>query len=45
LNISNEISELKLNDETLFKIKNGKIEEYFVGSKEILKALSTLKES
>ena len=45
LNISNEISEIKLNEEVLFKVKEGKIEEYFVGSKDILKALSNLKES
>ena len=44
-NISNEISEIKLNDEVLFKIKDGKIEKYFVGSKDILKFLSNLKES
>lgn len=45
LNISNELSELKVNDDVLFKIKDKKIEEYFVGSKNILKKLSTLKES
>lgn len=45
LNISNEISKIKLNDEVLFKVKDGKIEKYFVGSKDILKVLSTLKES
>ena len=45
LNISNDISEIKLNDEVLFKIKNGKIDKYFVGNSKILKALSDLKES
>lgn len=45
LNISNDLSELKVNDDILFKIKDNKIEEYFVGSKDILKQLSTLKES
>ena len=44
-NISNDLNKLKLNDEVLFKIKNGKIEEYFVGSSDILKTLSNLKES
>ena len=37
--------EIKLNDEVLFKIEDGKIEEYFVGSKDILEELSDLKES
>ena len=45
LNISNEITEIILNDEVLFKVKDGKIEKYFVGSKDILKVLSNLKES
>ena len=45
LNISNDLSELKVNDDILFKIKDNKIEEYFAGSKNILKQLSTLKES
>jgi len=45
LNISNDISEIKINDDVLFKINNGKIEEYFVGSSNILKELSNLKES
>lgn len=45
LNISNQINEIKLNNEVLFKIKNKKIDEYFVGSSEILKVLSNLKES
>lgn len=45
LNISNDLSELKVNDDILFKIKDNKIEKYFVGSKDILEELSTLKES
>lgn len=45
LNISNDLSELKVNEDILFKIKDNKIEEYFTGSKNILKQLSTLKES
>lgn len=45
LNISNDLSELKVNDDILFKIKDNKIEEYFAGSKNILNQLSTLKES
>jgi len=42
LKITNEIKELRLNDEVLFKIKEGKIEESFVGSDNILKYLSSL---
>ena len=42
INISNKVSEIKLNDEVLFKIKNGVIEQYYVGSSEILEALNTL---
>ena len=45
LNISDDLSELKVNEDILFKIKDNKIEEYFAGSKNILKQLSTLKES
>ena len=45
LNITNEITELKLNDEILFRIKNGEIKEYFVGKTKILDALSKIKES
>ena len=44
-NISSNINEIKLNDEVLFKIKDKKIEEYYVGNKDILKILSSLKES
>ena len=42
LNISNEISELKLNNEVLFKIKNKEIEDYYVGSSDILLVLKEL---
>lgn len=45
LNISNNLNEIKINDEILFKIKNSTIEEYYVGSSDILEALSVLKES
>ena len=45
LNISDEISEIKLNDEVLFKVKDKKIEKYYVGSSKILEKLSKLKES
>lgn len=42
LNITNEISEIKLNDEILFKIKNGKIEKTYVGKDKIMDKLSRL---
>ncbi len=42
VNISNNLTKLKLNDNTLFKIKNGKIDKYYVGNKAILDALSSL---
>lgn len=45
LNITDDLSELKVNDDILFKIKDNKIEEYFAGNKNILKELSELKES
>lgn len=41
-NITSDLSKLKLNDETLFEIKNGKIEKYYEGSKKIIEALSSL---
>lgn len=44
LNITDNLEELKINDDILFKINNGKIEEYFVGSSKIVEALSKLKE-
>lgn len=43
LNITNNLEELKLNDEALFKIKDNKIESYSVGHSEIVKTLSGLK--
>lgn len=42
LNITNEIEKLKLNDEVLFKIKNGEIEKTYVGNDEIVDKLSRL---
>ena len=42
LNISNELRELRLNDDILFKIKDNRIAEYFSGSKDIIEALSKL---
>ena len=42
LNITKEISELKLNDEVLFKIKNNKIEKTYVGKEKIIDKLSRL---
>ena len=43
LNISDEINEIRLNDDVLFKIKNNKIEKYYTGSSNILDVLSKLK--
>ena len=42
LDITNEVSELKLNDEVLFKIKNNKIEKTYVGKEKIIDKLSRL---
>ena len=42
IKITNNIENLKLNNEVLFKIKNGKIEEYYVGKDQILDKLSSL---
>lgn len=42
LNITDNLTELKLNDEVLFKIEDKKIEKHYVGSSEILKALKDL---
>ena len=42
LNITNDISKLKLNNEVLFKIKNGKIEKTYIGKDKILDKLSNL---
>ena len=41
-NIVNDLSTLKLNDETLFKIENGEIKESYIGNKNIIEALSKL---
>ena len=41
-NITDDLSKLKVNDEVLFKISDGKIENYYVGSQSIVKALSSL---
>lgn len=42
LNITDDISKLKLNDEILFKIKAGSIEKTYVGKEKILDKLSRL---
>lgn len=42
LNITEEISELKVNDEVLFKINNGKIEKTYIGKEDILDKLSRI---
>lgn len=42
LNIEDDIQKLELNDEVLFKIKNGRIEKYYVGKDKILDKLSRL---
>lgn len=42
LNISDNINELKINDEILFKIKDGIIEKTYVGNDEIIDKLSRL---
>ena len=42
INISENLNELKLNDEILFKISNHSIDKYYVGREEIIKALSNL---
>ena len=42
LNITDDVSELKINDEVLFKIKNKKIEKYYVVKDKILDKLSRL---
>ena len=41
-NITDSLNELKIGDEVLFKIKDSKIEEYFIGHSEIIKKLSSL---
>ena len=42
LNISDNLDELKINDEVLFKINGGKIEKTYVGREEILDKLARL---
>lgn len=42
LNITDEITNLKINDEILLKIKDGKIEKTYVGKEEIIDKLSRL---
>jgi len=42
LNVTDDLSNLKLNDEVLFKIKDSKIESYYVGSSNIVEVLSNL---
>lgn len=41
-NITDNLSELKVNEDVLFKIKDGKIEQHFIGSTDISKALKEL---
>lgn len=42
VNITNEISNIKINDEILFKIKDNKIERYYIGKDRIIDKLSRL---
>lgn len=42
LNITDDLSNLKINDEVLFKIKDKKIEKYYVGNSKIIDKLSRL---
>lgn len=42
MNITNDLTELKLNDEVLFKIKTGKIEKTYEGKDKIIDKLSRL---
>ena len=42
LNITEELSNMKLNDDVLFSIKNGKISKTYVGKDKIIDKLSTL---
>ena len=42
--ISNDLSELKVSDEVLFRIENSEIIDYYIGSEEIIDALSDLGE-
>lgn len=42
-NITDNLNDLKLSDDTLFKIKDGKIENYYEGKDLIIQTLSSLK--
>lgn len=42
LKISNEITKIELNNEVLFKVKDGKIEKKYIGKEEIINKLSKL---
>lgn len=42
LKITEDLNQLKLNDEVLFEIKDGKINKYYVSNSEIVKKLSSL---
>ncbi len=42
LNITESLENMKLNNEILFKIKNGKIDSYYVGNSKIINVLSSL---
>ena len=42
LNITDDLSKLQLNDEVLFKIKNGSIEKTYIGREKILDKLSRI---
>lgn len=44
-NITDDLSKLKINDDVLFRIKNGKIDKYYVGSENITAELSSLTEN
>lgn len=43
LNITNDMAEIVLNDEILFKIEDGKIEKTYVGKEQIIDKLSRIK--
>lgn len=41
-NVVDDLTQLKVNDDTLFYITDGKITSYYIGSKDIIKELSSL---
>ncbi len=41
-NISDSLEEIKISDEILFRIKNGKVKEYFVGNEDIVSEFSNV---